>query len=129
MASFADDDPARLPAPPVSNRLAFLDLKHKMANEVSAGLDAYEKHIDEYPSVAWALLGDSNAGKLGPLRLEDLRGHFQIVAQLPLEDSYPIAAFIIENTVKRLSDTDQATSILRPLFELMPLTGQFVLHA
>lgn len=121
LASLADDDPARLPAPSLQNRLTFLGLKRKMANDASIGPEAFRKHIDECPSVAWALLGDLNAGKLRPLQLEQLRGLFPIVAQLPIEDSYPIAAFIIENAVRRLSDTDQARTILRPMFESMLL--------
>jgi hypothetical protein len=69
-------------------------------------------------------LGTLNAKRSEPLRPQQLRGFMQVASTLPLDDAYPIVVWAVTNVVTRFSDTDQARTFLRPLFEATLLACQ-----
>jgi len=76
-----------------------------------------ERERRYYPEAAWMNLGSLNGGRLDPLHADTLRPYLDTVAEFPLEQAYPILAWVIENSVRRLAATAQARSTLVPLFE------------
>lgn len=57
-------------------------------------------------------------------KLESLREFARVAASLPFTEAYPILALVIGNAVARFSHTDQARTILRPMFEATLLASQ-----
>jgi len=124
LASLADNDPAR-----VRMRLALREqlevLKSTKALSAQAG-ERDEAHVrkDHYPQAAWRLLGQLNAGRATHRRPEDMREFATVASSLPFAEAYPILPLVIGNAVKRFSNTDQALTILRPMFEATLLASQ-----
>lgn len=118
-ASLADDDPARLEARRlmIQRRLEAAKLKDKMLrSEVSS--DEIAKQDDElYIQAAWQLLGSLNAGKIAPIRFEQARDYTLRGIKLPITQSYPIFAWLIQNGVLFYQKTPHASEYIRPLFE------------
>jgi hypothetical protein len=77
-----------------------------------------------YPQAAWRLLGRLNAGRIANRKQEEMRDYLEIASSMPFSDAYPILSWVIGNAVSRFADTDQANSILRPMFEATLLSSQ-----
>jgi hypothetical protein len=118
LASLADDDPARGNArQELKERIGMLQLKSKIASDMPSGDSLSTKYQNEFPRAAWMVLGSLNAGRVNTIHIERTREIIRIAASLPLRRAYPIIAWVIENAVRRLANTDQAKVILRELFE------------
>jgi hypothetical protein len=117
LASSLDDDPARAQARENFRRqLELHNTKKKLAEHAPVGT-VDTKLLANYPQAAWMNLGALNAGRIEPLHGEYLRQHLEAAAQLPLRNAYPVLAWVIQNIVVRVSNTDQARSLLTPVFE------------
>jgi len=114
LASLADDDLARVQ---LKQRIQLLDLKKKMADQVRSVENFKPSSKSDYAEAAWMLLGGLNAGRVAPLRPDDIRNFLPIAAALPIKEAYRILAWVIENAKRRFSQTDQARTYLRPLYE------------
>lgn len=119
LASLADDDPAKKAARmDQKDRLETLKLsKRIMNNELNSEESKPSHHKSELPKSAWLALGSLNGGRAATLRLEDTTEHLRLAADYPIGDAYPILSWVIENAVKRFSGTDQASTVLREMFE------------
>ena len=53
-----------------------------------------------------------------------MRKYVQFASTLAFSEAYPILSWVIANAVCRFSDTDQARTILRPMFEATLLASQ-----
>jgi hypothetical protein len=63
------------------------------------------------------LLGSLNAGRAEALHLDRTRHVPQLAAMMPVSDSYPLLAWMIENAARRLATADQTATFIRPIFE------------
>jgi hypothetical protein len=76
------------------------------------------------PQAAWMVLGSLNAGRVAHMHLEHTRDPVRLAANHPLKRAYPILAWAVENAVQRLSNTDQANTTLRQLFDATCLAAE-----
>jgi len=135
LASLVNDDPARVK---LKQRLDALDLQTKMVDqrgvehEVS-NTDPEPTSKSNYSQAAWTLMGALNAETAAELHINRLRDFIQIAASLPLDKSYPILAWVLENTIKCYARTDQASRYLRPIYEALligtELLGRTAVHS
>ena len=126
LASLADDDPARGYArTELNRRLETLKLKNQIINELPSGETVSIKQRAELPRAAWMVLGSLNAGRVGPMRLEQTRESIRSAANYRLREAYPILSWIVENAVQRLSSNpSQASSMLRQVFDATLLAAE-----
>jgi hypothetical protein len=118
LASMADDDPARANTRTnIQKRLSQLKLKQEISESENINQPKSDNSDNDYPSVAWMLLGALNAGRVAPMRFEAIRDYSIIGSTLPISESYPIFAWLIQNSVVKYKDTPQANDYIRPLFE------------
>jgi hypothetical protein len=112
MASRIDDDPAR---EELKQRMRILEAKRSMEQAVQPKTNETPS-VEEYAQAAWMCLGALNAGRITTVRIEHTRDFIQVAAKHPLEETYPIFAWAIENAIRRFAHTDQAKTHLRSIF-------------
>jgi len=119
LASLADDDPARQEARRlmIQRRLEAAKLKDKIIKSEVSNDEVAKQDDDLYIQAAWQLLGSLNAGKIAPIRFERARDYTQKGLRLPITQSYPIFAWLIQNGVSFYQNTPHASEYIRPLFE------------
>lgn len=111
MASRLDDDPSR---EELKQRMRTLEIKKNMGQ---AGLPkTNESSVKENTQAAWMCLGALNAGRIETVHIEHTRGFIRIAAKHPLDQTYPIFAWAIENAIRRFAHADQAKTHLRSIF-------------
>lgn len=133
LASLVDDDPARVKTREgLKNRLQLLDMKKKMADQTPSNLDSSTSK-QNYPSAAWMLLGGLNADRVETIHFDFVRDYIQAASEFPLNQSYPILAWVIENATRRIAKTPQARTHLIPMFEATllgaELTGKIAVRS
>ncbi len=112
MASRIDDDPAR---EELKQRMRILEAKSRMEQAVQPEANETSS-VEEYAQAAWMCLGALNAGRITTVRIEHTRDFIQVAAKHPLDQTYPIFAWAIENAIRRFAHTDQAKTHLRSIF-------------
>jgi hypothetical protein len=119
LASLADDDPARQEARRlmIQRRLEAAKLKDKILKSEISNDEITKQDDDLYIQAAWQLLGSLNAGKIAPIRFERARDYALKGLRLPIIQSYPIFAWLIQNGVSFYQKTPHAREYIRPLFE------------
>lgn len=127
LASLADDDEARLEVRKnLKGRIELLKLKNGIIDNETP-FDIHSKSTKtNLPNASWMLLGALNSGRVPHIHMERTRDFIQLAATMPITHSYPIFAWVIQNAVKRFNNTDQALTILRPLFESIVLGTQLI---
>ena len=117
LASLVDDDPARAKNQRgLKRQLNVLNAKKEMINQTSSKSDLSTAKTD-YPKAAWMNLGGLNANRVEPIHFEYVQQYIEASAEFPLQESYPILAWIIENAIRRVGNTEQARTFLVPMFE------------
>lgn len=118
LASLADDDPARNTIHKnIIRRIQILDLKKKILDQLASGKQLPLSSNSYYPKVAWMLLGSLNANRIETVHFDYTREFIQVAATLPLKQSYPILAWVVENAIRRFAKTDQARKYLRLIYQ------------
>jgi hypothetical protein len=121
LVSSIDDDPARrYHKLNITNHLDTLATKKRMAEQEEPRTFT-KKEINNYPQAAWMNLGGLNSGEVLTVHHNSMTTYLEAAANLPFSDSYPIYAYIIENSIRRLSDTDSAGTVLLPIFQSLLL--------
>jgi hypothetical protein len=124
LVALADKDPARMHMRgALQSRLDILNTTKALA-EKSKSRQKFKDDKEDYPQVAWRLIGKLNAGRIASKSQEDMREYVRIAADMPVSDAYPILAWVIGNAVNRFAKTDQAASIIRPMFEATLLASR-----
>jgi hypothetical protein len=113
LASMADTDPAR---DNVERQLNILKMKQEMTGKSSPEF-AHAEDKNNYPQVAWKLLGALNSERIANVSIDRTRKFVEVAASLPSRKAYPIMAWVIQNAVVRFARTDQALTHLRTMFE------------
>lgn len=117
LVASADTDRARVQTRlSLQHRLDVLNTT-KSISEKPKSRQREKEDKDDYPQAAWRLLGQLNAGRVVVKPQEELREFIEFASQLPFSRAYPIFAWVIGNSVTRFSNTDQAKTVLRPIFE------------
>src|SRR5205807_8871043 len=112
MASRLDDDPAR---DELRQRMRIFEAKRKLEDVVQR--KTTEKlSVEDYAQAAWMSLGALNAERISTVPIDHTRDFIQAAAKHPLNQTYPIFAWAIENANRRFASTDQAKTHLRPIF-------------
>lgn len=116
LTDMLDDDPARnMHKQNLKDHIDVLRIKNELGNTTSNNTDIND--VQKYADAAWMLLGALNANKARTVHFSNLRHYIQAASKLPITESYPIYSYVIENAIHRVSNTDDATKILRPLFD------------
>jgi len=117
LASLIDDDPARSKInSDLKRRIKLLDIKKQMADQALSN-DDFKMCKDYYPRAAWMNLGGLNAGRVAAVHFKFVRHFIESAAEYALHEAYPILAWAIENTIKRVGRTREARNYLIPMFE------------
>ena len=124
LVAIADTDPVRIQTRvSLLEHLDVLKTARALADQPKTRSDE-DQVQDVYPQAAWRLLGKLNAGRIETRHQEEMRKYVEVAAGMPFSKAYPILAWVIGNAVKRFADTDQARTILRPMFEATLLASQ-----
>lgn len=111
-----DDDPAREVAKDIMKEAyEQRELKKKIGNprekiEIDGAAENY------LAKVCWKLLSELNSKRIPTRNMDELICLLEIASNEDIVVSYPIYAYYIQNTVNRMADTDQASTIIRTLF-------------
>ncbi|HEY9503727.1 MAG TPA: hypothetical protein VIR01_18965, partial [Pyrinomonadaceae bacterium] len=70
------------------------------------------------------LLRALNAGRVQSFHPSDVRYYLELAAGQPLEHSYSLLVWYVDNAVVRYSKTEQAASFLRPMFDACVVGAQ-----
>lgn len=130
LVSITDNDPARKKIKHEAKKeLNKLELKELMLAGNKSSTEISKASKEDIISAAWKLLGSLNANRVGTIHFEDSKQYFEIASQLPLNLSFPIYSWVIENANARLSTKSQneVNDILRPLFESTLLGSELFL--
>ncbi len=130
LTDLLDNDPARAANKlQIKTYLETLRIKGEIVNERNSKLDISK--LNRYVDAAGMLLGSLNANKLAPLPFVQLSEYVDASSYLPFSQAYIIYSFILESAVRRLGNTDEAVTMLKPLytsvFNATELTGSLIL--
>lgn len=124
LASESDDDPGREFARlQTKERLDTLKLRERIASgerEVMKQTIDVEKQVE----VARLMLIALNSNRANAVHIDMTRMSIKQASLMEAQDAYVVFSWVIENAVRRYSDTEQANTILRPLFEAARLSAE-----
>jgi len=120
LVDLIDNDPARRVAKneDLMRHLEILNLKKNMSEQKDLDPNIkMPKSKSMYPKAAWMNLGALNGGRIAAIHFKYLIPYVISAAEIPLSESYPILAWAIENILKRVAGSNQASSYIIPIFE------------
>lgn len=124
LASESDDDPGREFARSQTRRqLELLKLREKVASGENDALKP-DQNNEHHVEFAKMMLAGLNSNRINPVHIESTRQHIKQASQMNLQEAYAVLSWVIENAVRRYSDTDQAKTLLRPLYEASRLSSE-----
>ncbi|PEQ30014.1 hypothetical protein [Bacillus thuringiensis] len=126
LVSLTDDDPARkLIRKELNEEFQTLELKKKMIN----GTPKQEINLprDQYVTASWKLLGALHANRVGTTNFNLTKEYVEVASKMELSQAYPIYSWIIENMNRKYSNTDNAYTFIRPIFDYTLLGAKFSL--
>ena len=127
IASISDTDPARVMARTnMKSRLELHNLKKDLFDEVKKESN-YEKYKDQLPEAAWMRLGALNSGRIHPIKLTDSFDLMKAASEYPINQAYPIFSLIIENALKKYTNTNQAAEYFKPIFRATVIAAKLAL--
>lgn len=129
LASLCDDDPARSNLKKtVREQLDFLQLKNKLINAEEHIEDLSRNECMDLPRAAWRLLGSLNADRISTVEAGRVRSILKKGSNFSLDDAYPVLCWAIENYKVRFSATDQAFTLLAPIFHSAVECSRFAIR-
>lgn len=124
LASESDDDPVReLAREKTRERLKLL----KMREDISSGEGEAikpEQDVKRQVEIAHMMLTGLNSNRASSLRIETTRPFIKQASRMNAEDAYVVLSWVVANAVCRYSRTDQANTVIRPLFEASRLSAE-----
>jgi hypothetical protein len=124
LASESDKDPGReLAREQTKERLDLLKLRERIA---SGERDVMKQTHDvaQQVEVARMMLAALNSNRASAVHIDMTRQSIKQASHMNAQEAYVVLSWVIENAVRRYSDTDQANTILRPLFEAARLSAE-----
>lgn len=124
LASESDDDPGReLAREQAKQRLELLKRRERVYSGENDALKPDQNDV-ECIEFAKMMLSGLNSNRINSFHIDFTRQHIKKASQMNLKDAYEVLSWVIENAVRRYSDTDQAKSLLRPLYEASRLSTE-----
>lgn len=124
LASETDDDPGReFARTQTRQRLEMLKLRETIAAGEENAL-SLRRPAKQEVEIARMLLSGLNSNRISPVHIDFTRPFVKKASQMNLKDAYTVLSWVIENAVRRYSDTDQANTFLRPLYEAACLSAE-----
>lgn len=113
LSTLADNDPAH------QQELRRNIKRLKRRESISMISDEHTEKPDiDYPRICWDGLGSLNAGRItGGVRKDRAMDMLNKARHYPLKHSYPIQSFLVEGLVRAYEKTDEASTVIRPIFE------------
>lgn len=122
LANVTDKDTARMAIRQnIADRLHANDINKKIKGQKTEALDDSNADISNYPQATWMLLAELNAQPYMNKDFKHTRYLVKVASRLPISQSYPILAWVVQNAFIRHNDTDEAATYLRPMFDAMVL--------
>jgi hypothetical protein len=116
LTEMLDDDPARkLHKKELKNHIDVLKIRNELGDNNKILMDL--QTVSKYADASWMLLGSLNANKAKTVHFSSLRPYIQAASLLPISEAHPIYSYAIENVIHRVSETEDAIKILRPIHE------------
>lgn len=127
IVSMADDDPARLNIKnDVNRQINILEVK----SELFKGVKEHNSKAKPQGAIAeasWKYLASLNANNVTAFsNIDSVVSEINEAANSGLAESYPIFACVIENLVVKNKGTQQAKTVLRPLFNYLLTTSDII---
>lgn len=120
VADIADTDTARISVRQnVADRLRANQLREQIKSQELETTEDISADEANYPQAAWMLLGELNSRPHLHKDFGYTRRLVRVASRLPISQSYPILAWVVQNALVRHHDTDQAATYLRPMFDAM----------
>ena len=118
-----DDDPARKTDMQfIERQIQIHEYTTKLLNLPRRGPFEQQDSDDVLARAAWRSLASLNANRATPVSLKNMTKFLARASAMPLGASYPIIAWILENSIQKcVLDSDQ-TNTLSPLFESLVLS-------
>lgn len=117
MASLLDNDPARpKPRKTAHEQLDFLNLRNRLIDPEEHIEDLSKAQCKDLPLATWRLLASLNADRISTVDTARVRLILNKGSNFSLKDAYPVLCWAIENNRIRFSDTEQASTLLAPIF-------------
>lgn len=128
-ASMLDDDPARsVIRNDLKRQINVLELKNELFKKPVERND-YGKSSKRIAEASWQYLASLNSNNIVACAHQDyVTSEITEAAKYGISESYPIFACVIENLVVKNKATQQARTILRPLFNYMLSTSDMILQ-
>src|SRR5690606_29765548 len=91
----------------LQRRLETLEFKRKAENSDLSGEKETNYSPSDYAEISWMLIGTLNANRIPTRHFDELAQFVQAASQLPLNESYPIYALVLENLIRRWSNSTE----------------------
>jgi hypothetical protein len=124
LATLVDNDIARLNAKvELKSHIEMLKYKKGMA-ENKQDISIEHENKSYCSKAAWLNLGELNAGRLKTIHSRSLIPFVLTASKLPIQESFPIFSWIIENTIQRHSKSNEIEALLVPIFQATFLAAE-----
>lgn len=114
ISALCEADPAKTMARQAQNRIRLIE-QCKVLTDPSKKTDGVD--MESISQAAWKALGELNSKRANAVPVNHIIGFVKDAAEVSLSESYAVYSWAIENAVVRLSQSDQAQTTLRPLFQ------------
>lgn len=117
LASLCDNDPARQAMKKeIGQRMTLLELRRQVQDDRER-VDWSRHGARKLARAAWMLLGEINAKRSQPVRLDRAREMVDEASKMPMSEAYPLLACAIESIVQRFGRVDEQRGLLRGVYE------------
>lgn len=124
LASETEDDSGReFARAQTKDRINVLNLRERVASGESDAMGDLN-NVEQQVEVAQMMLFGLNSNRVNPIHIDSTRQFIKQASQMKVEDAYIVLSWVIENAVRRYSNTDQANTIIRSLFEAARLSAE-----
>lgn len=119
LVSLADDDCVRKEVREnIRKEVSVNDTKKAMSCKFD---NDCEKDDEAYSKAAWKLLAGLNANRQTTVSFEESLKYMKKVSEVPLQKSYPILSWIIQNNILKYSNSEKAEVYIKGYFEKLIL--------
>jgi hypothetical protein len=124
IASRLDKDPGRNAARAAGkDQLDTLRMRDKLSKgDVDQPLS--DQSAKRHARAARMMLASLNSNRSLPVQLDSTRRYVRLASKMKIEDAYAVLSWVVENAVKKHSNTPQALGILRPMYEAARLSSE-----
>ncbi|ANF95515.1 hypothetical protein [Paenibacillus bovis] len=118
LVSLTDDDNARKQANlELNKQLEVLELRKKMLDRKKSEKKSEHYTSEQYIRASHRLLASLNAGRIETIKFEQIKEYLLIASKNEFGKNYITYAWIVENIVKKYSNTKEVSTQIRPIFE------------